>query len=257
MGKGMKIVGLVLLVVFIALTGYAAVHNHQDDAAAERAKASCEGAVAQYSEELTHFEDVRVQWEELDTALDRVSSRVDVDRSQAQEIAATDFRTFDAKDCTTQGGRRNTIDYISSTEVLATADKLTQAMADLRTQAEDEIREIYDDLVADVAAEDEESVTKPELPKLNGTLEEMVGQLTEAEEKVEAYLGDVEEAHRQTERKRGGERESRTKDQLERESGAREDAERDADRARRDAERSDRGNDAEKAKETPTETPKK
>ncbi|MDO5723550.1 MAG: hypothetical protein Q4P33_04000 [Flaviflexus sp.] len=276
MGKGLKIIGAIILVAFIVVTGYAALHNHQDDAAAERAQASCEGALAQYSEEITQFDAAVDEWKSLETALDRISSRVSVDRSVAEELADTEFQTFERKDCATQAGRREVVDYISDTEVLARSTELTDEIASLRTTAEGEIRGAYHELQAeldavvmgetdadgdgkdtstedagakkdsdDPAAADRDrknkakddkdkasdpaaSVPKPELPKLTGTLEDMVDQLAEAEQLVEDYLADVARARLEAETAEREEEMARTEEELAAERKAREQAEREA-----------------------------
>lgn len=164
MGKGLKIIGAIILVAFLAVTGYAALQNHQNDASAERAQDSCEGALDQYSEELAQFDAAVEEWKKLETALDRISSRVSVDRSAAEELADTKFETFEKKDCATQAGRREVVDYISDSEVLARSTELTDEIATLRSAAEGEIRTAYEELQAELDAvvmgEDSDSDSK-------------------------------------------------------------------------------------------------
>lgn len=304
MGKGLKIIGAIILVAFLAVTGYAALQNHQNDASAERAQDSCEGALDQYSEELAQFDAAVEEWKKLETALDRISSRVSVDRSAAEELADTEFETFEKKDCATQAGRREVVDYISDSEVLVRSAELTDEIATLRGTAEGEIRSAYEELQAeldavvmgedsdsdkkaenedpkdtedgekkddskdadkkpskdskksdDPAAADKDrkdkakedkgkasdpaaSIPKPELPPLEGTLEDMVNQLAEAEQLVEDYLADVAQARREADAAEREEEIARTEEELAAEKKAREQAEREAQIEQRKNERS-------------------
>lgn len=310
MGKGLKIIGAIILVAFLAVTGYAALQNHQNDASAERAQDSCEGALDQYSEELAQFDAAVEEWKKLETALDRISSRVSVDRSAAEELADTEFETFEKKDCATQAGRREVVDYISDSEVLARSAELTDEIATLRGTAEGEIRGAYEELQAELdavvmgedsdsdnKAEDEDSkdskdskdadkkpskdskkdskdskksddpaaadkdrkdkakedkgkasdpaasIPKPELPPLEGTLEDMVNQLAEAEQLVEDYLADVAQARREADAAEREEEIARTEEELAAEKKAREQAEREAQIEQRKNERSNSKSD--------------